>query len=221
MGRSVGRSRLTSTGQLAIAAFIVALTLIAPRLGSFGRDVDAPIAAPLWGWLAVVGSEAESYDSLSSMTMTADAVVIGHIADLRSGRRFGSETDGWVYYPQATLRIERILAGSLPTAHTQEVVLEFATVQPPDIDALHRRLVGMGGMYFLRNKGVSAAMAGQPVERQESESGFYRVVCSKGWLLPEGNTVVMPLAWEHSPLEYELSGRTLAEVAAAVQAIAK
>lgn len=124
-----------------------------------------------------------------------------------------------MFYPRATLRVERILAGALPSSHQRELVLEFATLEPPDLDSLRRALVDMGGLYFLRNKGVSAAMAGQPISRQRAESDYYRVVNSSGWLLPEGDTVILPLAWEESAITAAVAGRTPTEVVAAIEVV--
>lgn len=91
-------------------------------------------------------------------------------------------------------------------------------IAPPNGEVLRRTLVEIGGVFFLRDKGVSAAMAGQPESRQRIESDFYRVVCSNGWLLPQGDSMILPLAWEDSALVSELAGRSPTDVIETIEA---
>jgi hypothetical protein len=204
---------------VALAVVGISLLATAKLAGSLGQQPR--LAPPYWGWLAVVGSEVESYDSLRSMTAAADVVVVGHIADIREGRSFGSETDGFVYYPQATLKVDRVLAGSPLAGDETELLLEFATLEPPEMGVLRASLIDISGVFFLRNKGVSAAMAGQPEGRQAIEADYYRVLCSNGWLLPQGDRMVLPLAWEDSALVAELSGRKPTDVIDTIEALEK
>jgi hypothetical protein len=126
------------------------------------------------------------------MTTSADAVVVGRVVNISPGRVFGEPGDQ-VIYGNGALQIDRIVWDTqrslLPDSINLEVMLPDAGVDA----ALRGSLPTSPGVYFLRNKGVSAAQAGYALEAQLANAPYWRLVSSQGLLENVAGSVEAPV----------------------------
>jgi hypothetical protein len=109
--------------------------------------------------------EVDSPNSLGELVTTSDAVVRGRVVAVSPGRTF----DG-LHYATATLAVEEVLAGHAGSSLALEIPLFDG---PESID----HLPAWGeSVFFLRNKGESARIAGLSAQRQRDEGRFYRLM---------------------------------------------
>jgi hypothetical protein len=109
--------------------------------------------------------EVDSPNSLDELVTTSDAVVRGRVVAVSPGRTF----DG-LHYATATLAVEEVLAGHAGSSLALEIPLFDG---PESID----HLPAWGeSVFFLRNKGESARIAGLSAQRQRDEGRFYRLM---------------------------------------------
>ena len=140
-----------------------------------------------WSSAVVDADEVETYASLAALTTEADAVVRGRVVAIAPGRVFGDPHGEALHYAAATLHVGDIVAGSLPAAHTRELTLEIPLFDgPQSIGQLQASLPWAESLFFLRNKGVSAEMAGLPPEIQSAEAPYYRLAIFRGVIVNDG-----------------------------------
>lgn len=60
-------------------------------------------------------TELMHFDTLADMTARATAVVEGEVLSVAPGRRVGNERD-WIEFDEATVAVDRVLAGRMPTS---------------------------------------------------------------------------------------------------------
>jgi hypothetical protein len=109
--------------------------------------------------------EVDSANSLAELVTTSDAVVRARVVAVSPGRTF----DG-LHYATASLAVEEVLAGHAGSSLALEIPLFDG---PESID----HLPAWGeSVFFLRNKGESARMAGLSAQRQRDEIRFYRLM---------------------------------------------
>jgi hypothetical protein len=152
--------------------------------------------------------EVEHPSTLAELVASSDAVVVAHVEAVAPGRRFDR-----LAYAAATLRVESVLAGSAPTRVTLEVPLF-------DGDAGLARLAGAGplrGIYFLRNKATSAAMAGESAANQAAEARFHRLMRFGSVVLDEAGRAAVDD--ELAGLD-RLDGRSFQDALATVRTVA-
>jgi hypothetical protein len=178
------------------------------RPNGIGRAVSA------WPGSSVQATEVERFASLGDMARSADAVVRGRVVAVTPGRSFGGATGHALSYASVTLRVDELLGGSLPAGSAGEVTLEVPLFGGPG------RLASAGpteeGVFFLRNKGTSAAAAGLPPEIQQREAAYYRLVVLNAAVIDDAGTAVVA-GGEHRFLA-ALNGRSFDEVVDTVRA---
>ena len=123
--------------------------------------------------------EVDAPASLAELTTTSDAVVRGRVVAVSPGRTF----DG-LHYATATLEVTQILAGTAAAS----VALEIPLFDGPD--SIDRLPTWGDGVYFLRNKGTSARMAGQAAHRQRAEARFHRLMSFDSLVVNDGGNAL-------------------------------
>jgi hypothetical protein len=141
----------------------------------FDHDPSVPrpirIFEPNGGTGSIVASQIERAGSLAELAAISDAVVHARIVGVEPGRAFGDPRAQLLHYASVTLEIDEVLAGRQAAGR---VVLEMPLFDGP---GSIRRLPASGdGIFFLRNKGTSARLAGQSPAAIRSESEFNRLV---------------------------------------------
>ena len=139
--------------------------------------LDAPVEGTLLRHPFGDGVEAlevEHVPSLAAMVTGSDVVVVGRVTAIAAGRTFGNADP--LHYAAVTVEVESIVAGSLRptdgTALTLEVPLFGGVGELREM----RAALPTRGLFFLRNKGTSAAAAGLSSAQQRGEAGFYRLM---------------------------------------------
>ena len=132
--------------------------------------------------------EVEHYDSLEAITEGSDAVVLGHVVDVRPGRRAGGCGNA-----AATVQVDALLAGTLPPPSRDQLTLEYFDFcgGVPDLEASIPRAPGV---FFLRNKGVDTRMfrPDAPAAEIAIESAFWRTVIMAGTVVNRNGAVDVP-----------------------------
>jgi hypothetical protein len=145
--------------------------------------------------------------SLAGQVSESDAVVHGRIVAVERGRSFGPPSRP-LAYASATVEVLQVVAGTLPEAHRENLVLEVPLFDgAASLPRMRDELVGSERILFLRNKGESARDAGLSPDAIEADAGFYRLTAFDAELLVDGGTV-RSLAAESSALD-ELDGLAL------------
>jgi hypothetical protein len=161
------------------------------------RILAAPTEAPqrprLLPWAGRLDAlEIDAPASLEELVAASNAVVRGRIVAVVPGRAFGG-----LHYASATIQVEQLIAGHAASKLTLEIPLFDG---PGSID----RLPEWGeSLFFLRNKGTSARMAGAGAERQQQEARFYRLMSFGSLVVNAGGTAV---ADDQSPAVADLNG---------------
>lgn len=141
------------------------------------------------------GRENMRFDRLDEMVATSVAVVEGRITSVEPGRRSAHGTDGGIPYTLATLEVQEVLAGELPT---EDVVFE-------DGDIFYsRNEEGDAGIYFIHRMG-----AGGP------GAGYYRLMTSQGRYRIVGDEALQA-SNPDDPLAQELEQLSLTELKARI-----
>ena len=139
-----------------------------PRIGA---------AASLLAGGSVRALQVETAQSVGELTAMSDAVVRGRIVDAVPGRVFGEPGGNALHYAAAALHVDEVVAGALPAGQGTELTLEIPLFDGPStIEGLQASLPSGEGLFFLRNKGTSAARAGLSSEIQAAEASYYRLV---------------------------------------------
>ena len=108
------------------------------------------------------------------MVASSDAVVVGRVIAVAAGRAFGAPDP--LQYAAATLAVESVLAGALPAGRETVLTLEIPLFGGLGELDDYRAALPMRGLFFLRNKGTSAAAAGLTAEQQLGEAAYYRLM---------------------------------------------
>ena len=103
-------------------------------------------------------SEVEAAGSLEEMAASADAVVVGRIADVAPGRTFGEARP--LHYGAATIEVSSVLSGRVPGSDAGRLTLEVPLFDGSDGISQLERTEGLEAVFFLRAK---------------SDEGFYRL----------------------------------------------
>ena len=129
--------------------------------------------------------------SLGDLTRSSDAVVRGEIVAVAPGRVFGDPEGDALHYAAATLRVDELVAGSLPDAHTAQLTLEIPLFDGPGSIS---SLPAWGeAVFFLRNKAESARIAGVSAHEVVGEGEFYRLLIFGGLVAnDEGRALTDP-----------------------------
>jgi len=135
-----------------------------PRVGTFRQ--------PSFGG-GVEAIEVEDVPTLEAMVAGSDAVVVGRVTRVAAGRTFGAADP--LHYAAATLQVESLVAGKLP-ADGRDLTLEIPLFGGPGELADYRAALPIHGLFFLRNKGTSAAAAGLTADQQRVEAAYYRLM---------------------------------------------
>ncbi|HET8776120.1 MAG TPA: hypothetical protein VFN76_00535 [Candidatus Limnocylindria bacterium] len=146
--------------------------------------------------------EVDAPTSLGELVTTSDAVVRGRVVAVSAGRTFGG-----LHYATATLQVHDVLAGAAGSSLALEIPLFDG---PESIGSLP----DWGeSVFFLRNKGTSARIAGESVYRQREEARFYRLLSFDSLVVNDGGHA---LADPESPPLARLSGERFDDVVEAV-----
>jgi len=160
-------------------------------------------------------TEVEQAASLEDLVRSADAVVRGEITAVALGRSFG-EPGKELHYASATVRVDGVVAGSLPSRDARELTLEIPLFDGP---ASIAQLPTWGeAVFLLRNKATSAREADLPADRQAEESRFYRLLSFTSLVVEDGGRA---LTDPDAPLLSGLAGRPFDEVVERLRAIGR
>lgn len=202
-------------GAAFLVAGIAALALGAAVLGPGSRGAGG---ISVWSGTVVDGTELESYASLSEMTRSADAVVRGRVIALAPGRTFGDPSSAVLHYAAATVRVDELLAGDLPAQDEARLTLEIPLFGgAEEIGPMRSALPWSESVFFLRNKGESARVAGLSLATQQEEARFYRLVVLRGVIANEGGSAAV--AADAAGFLAELHGVAFAEVVDGVRKV--
>lgn len=169
-----------------IAVLVSAIVYVATRpAGSAGReppgDQTASGITDVWAPLRVVGPlEAEHYPTIEAMRDSADAVVAGSFVSFGTRVFQGDAVEDVLVYLVAMVRVDHVLAGSLPqrTVPVEFLVPSVVAQEAPVLASLAETLPRTELVFFLRHK------------RGDGEAGLYRVVNSTGLWAPTGRSDV-------------------------------
>lgn len=161
--------------------------------------------------------EAEHYESLSDMTASADAVVLGRIVEVLPGRVFGNPASYPVgaaaSYATAIVEVTDVLSGD-PGARTLQ--LELLLPDAEVLADLQAALPRERAVYFLRNKGHEAALLGLPPNVQANERPFFRLVNTRAVLRDIDGNVAAPVSADEGFL-LELDGTPFSDLLATLR----
>ena len=133
-------------------------------------------ARSAWSGASIETTQLEHPSSLAELARSADAVVRGSVVELVPGRVFGDSSSA-LHYAAATVRVDELVAGALPSDHARELTLEIPLFDgPASITNLQASLPRVESVFFLRSKAASARTAGLPLEQRVAEARFYRLV---------------------------------------------
>lgn len=182
--------------------------------------IEAPDDAPRTRLLPWTGSlhatQVDDPASLRELTRSSDAVVRGEIVAVVPGRVFGDPEGDALHYAAATLRVDRLVAGSLPDAHRAELTLEIPLFDGPG--SIASLPVWGEAVFFLRNKAESARIAGVSAQEVAGEGEFYRLLIFSGLVAnDEGRALTDP----ELPALAELDGLSFEQAVEVVRRAAR
>lgn len=208
------------------AALVVALSVSLGYVLSNPTHADAVGQAErsdvFWNSLRVNAIESEHYDSLTSLTQAADAVVLGRLVAARPGRVVhdrGAEAQGVdprladVFFLNLTLSVDDVLAGQSPG---DQVTVEILVPNADLFASLTKDYPSERAIFFLRDVAKSAQLHGQPVDVVDGLRGLYRL-CTQDAVVRESGGVVHELDFGETEFLNELGGRPFDAVVAEVR----
>jgi len=205
-------------------ALVTAMALVAVTSSIAGQSNRAASDA-FWQALSVEGASVESYEDLASMSESSDLVVRGHIRNIDLGRQFGelvpewpNPEEGFVHYANATLVIDDVLGGPVAAAKGDSLVLELFLPSRDRLDILQDKSTGETGIYWLRNKGVTAAMLGKPRDVVRSETQFWRLISFEGVIRDFDGAAVPPIGADEMFVE-SIKDRSFTSVESATREV--
>ncbi len=194
---------------------MVALVAVA---GGHGRSPHER-SDRFWSALFVRGAEAEHYDSLEAISLSADLIVIATIGSVEVGQSVGNDEDGWAHYAALTLDVETVIgsaSGATPsTLHVQQLM-------PSDrsITTLSGTVPEERAVWFLRDRDAEAARLNLPADVVARVQGQYRLAVREGVVREMGGRVHLPVG-PLSPAYASWEGRDFEEFANQVEAFAQ
>ena len=172
-----------------------------PGRRMLGGPTEAPSRSRLVPWAGRLDAlEVEAPGTLRELVADSDAVVRGRIVSVEPGRSFAG-----LDYATATVEVHELIAGDVGA----RIALEIPLFDGPD--SIDRVPLWSDAIFFLRNKGESARMAGLSEERQRGEAPFHRLMTFSSVLVNDGGTAI---ADPDAPLLAGLSGEPFDEVVA-------
>jgi hypothetical protein len=180
------------------------------------RILVSPPGAPhprLVPWTGTLqATELDAPSSLTDLVQRSDAVVRGRIVEVRPGRVFGDPASA-LHYAAATLQVDELLAGAT-TSRT--LTLEIPLFDgPSSID----RLPAWGeAIFFLRNKGESARIAGMPADVQAAEAPFHRLVSFSSIIVDHDGRALVDT---EAPFAAEVAGLSFPDLVDRVRSLAR
>ena len=142
-------------------------------------------------------TEVEAPGSLGELVRSSDAVVRGEIIAIAPGRAFGDPDGHRLHYASATLRVESLLAGGLPTGDASLLTLEIPLFDGPA--SIATLPVWGESIFFLRNK---------------DDPEFYRLLSFSGLVVNDDG---LALTAADAPLLADLAGTPFDEVVETVR----
>lgn len=148
--------------------------------------------------------EAELADSIDGMARSASAVVVGSVEAVREGRTFvGDVADDTFTYMELVVRVEDVVAGTLPIRAGETLVLEELGTRL----ATGSSLTGATHLLFVRAKGEprpGVTLAG-PLD---DDRGRFRLLSSQGVVIGTSqglrNPLLEAMGAQHDPIAREL-----------------
>lgn len=174
-----------------------------------------------WAIHQITGWEVEWYDSLPSLTDSADLVAVGTVTDARPGRTWveseGDETmtsEMTVY----TVELGEILGGKPVGPTSGEITLEFGPNTPSAVEE-RTAVVGETSLFILRRKGapIPSIERLEPM-KDEFAREVYRVVNSAGLIDEVNGAAELPLGEADQAWSAELERGSFADVVERVRA---
>lgn len=177
--------------------------VLAPPTPTTEQSPAADVAASdaWWYWLGFGGIWGRSFDSLEGLVKGADAVVIGRIVQAGPGPVEGEVSpDGWdlrVFYVDATIDVERIIAGRLSGP---SVVVRILSPNPAIFADQLRQFPKERAIFFLTDlyRALTEDYLNSPGPELEAVRGIYE------WTIP--GAVVRELGGVARPL-LQLAGQ--------------
>ena len=173
--RPSGWTTLAAFAALIAVSVTVTVHVALRPAGSADRESPADQGASeptdVWAPLRVVGPlEAEHYPTIEAMRDSADAVVAGSFVSFGTRVFQGDAVEDVLVYLVAMVRVDEVLAGSLPdrTVPVEFLVPSAVADDAPVLATLSATLPRTELVFFLRHK------------RGDGEAGRYRVVNSTG-----------------------------------------
>lgn len=205
MHEAHGRTRPVAIALIALAilASLVAYPLIA---------ITSPVPpSDFWGSVGSAYDEVEHFTSVAGMAHASDAVVLGTIENIEKGRVFGDEGDS-VTYAAATVRISRLLSGSLPEEYSQRLILEIMLPMDTPLEVVKGLLPENRSVFFLRSKAVDAARYGYTPQVQADEHPYYRLVVQRGVISEVQGLATAPGWTDSADFMSDIEGRPFEEI---------
>lgn len=167
---------------------------MAPGSATHGAATGAGFWPALHFYQAI---EKEHYQSLDEMALAADAVVVGRVVAVSSGRVFGEEQQDRVAYGTTQLQVEEVLM-AVPAAAVERVIsLEVMLPYEGAESVLEQRLPTERGLYFLRNKGLAVERQGYSAVVQRDNAPYWRLVSSQGLFETADGRITVPMVPAH------------------------
>lgn len=196
--------------QALIILNLCAVIAIAAGVAQQPLPLDAGL---FWRAAALHGSQAEHYETLTSMAQSADAVVVGRLRSIDNGRVFGEEEGNKYYYATVKIDVDELVLGSLD----QDWSLEVPISRPEQSDTLRGWLSDGKALFFLRSKAREARMLGYAQGVIDQESGYYRLVTFEAVINDDNGLANPPLGGETA--FSGVGSRPFADVVAELRAI--
>lgn len=115
-----------------------------------------------WSLTRVRAMAAESYDTLTQMTLASDAIVVGRISAIAPGREWKANEDEWLdpeaadallaRFATVTLEIQDVIGGAVADASAGTVELEIFLPHDGLVPQLEATLPRERAVFFLRTK---------------------------------------------------------------------
>ena len=168
------------------------------------------------GGVAADVIEANHYDSLAAMTQDADAVVLGRVVEAVPGRVFSG-----CGYTAATVEVEQVLAGHLPSASQKRLSLEYFGFCTTPLPQLGKEIPAERAVFFLYNKGLDLSRLRPSATASEiaHEAAFWGLVILAGTAVDLDGRVHVPQTLS-APFLAKLEGTSFAQFVGRVRSLA-
>jgi hypothetical protein len=160
--------------------------------------------------------EVEHYDSLAALTTHADAVVVGTVVSTAPGVAYPAIDCG---FTNATVRVESLVAGSLPAFATKELTLLYFGCGT--LPALGADIPAERSIFFLRNGRTDRLMAKANATTAELQAAWHlwRLEIFAGTGVDQAGIVAFPVL-DNAFFLKPFAGLPFAEFVARVRSLA-